>query len=78
MEQIFDRIYIDSDICNGKPIIRGKRITLQDVMKFLSAGETAEEILNQYPLLEPEDITACMRYARELMNHSFIIKRAVA
>ncbi|SFA56723.1 Uncharacterized conserved protein, DUF433 family [Pedobacter suwonensis] len=78
MEQIFDRIYIDSDICNGKPIIRGKRITVQTVMEFLSAGETAEEILNQYPSLEPEDITACMRYATELMNHSFIIKRAVA
>jgi len=78
MEQIFDRIYIDSDICNGKPIIRGKRITVQTVMEFLSAGETAEEILNQYPSLEPEDIIACMRYATELMNHSFIIKRAVA
>ncbi len=78
MEQIFDRIYIDSDICNVKPIIRGKRITVQTVMEFLSAGETAEEILNQYPSLEPEDITACMRYATELMNHSFIIKRAVA
>lgn len=78
MEQIFDRIYIDSDICNGKPIIRGKKITVQTVMEFLSAGETAEEILNQYPSLEPEDITACIRYARELMNRSFIIKRAVA
>lgn len=64
MEQIFDRIYIDSDICNGKPIIRGKRITVQTVMEFLSAGETAEEILKQYPSsLEPEDITACLRYA---------------
>lgn len=51
---------------------------VQTVMKFLSAGETAEEISNQYPSLEPEDITACMRYATELMNRSFIIKRAVA
>ncbi|TCD12632.1 DUF433 domain-containing protein [Pedobacter frigidisoli] len=78
MEQIFDRIYIDSDICNGKPIIRGKRITVQSIMEFLSAGETTEEILKQYPSLEAEDITACMRYATELMNHSFIIKQAVA
>jgi len=78
MEQIFDRIFIDSDICNGKPIIRGKRITVQSVMEFLSAGESAEEILKQYPSLEPEDINACMRYATELMNHSFIIKQAVA
>ena len=78
MEQIFDRIYIDSDICNGKPIIRGKRITVQTIMEFLSAGETTEEILNQYPSLEAEDIKACMRYATELMNHSFVIKQSVA
>lgn len=78
MEQIFDRIYIDANICNGKPIIRGKRITVQTIMEFLSAGETYEDILQQYPSLELEDITACLRYATELMNHSFVIKQAVA
>ncbi|MDQ0637256.1 uncharacterized protein (DUF433 family) [Pedobacter sp. W3I1] len=78
MEKIFDRIYIDANICGGKPIIRGKRITVQTIMEFLAAGETQEEILKQYPSLETEDITACMLYATELMNHSFIIKQAVA
>ncbi|GAA4208440.1 DUF433 domain-containing protein [Pedobacter jeongneungensis] len=78
MEKIFDRIYIDSNICGGKPIIRGKRITVQTIMEFLAAGETSEEILKQYPSLEAEDITACMLYATELMNHSFVIKQAVA
>jgi uncharacterized protein (DUF433 family) len=78
MEKIFDRIYIDANICGGKPIIRGKRITVQTIMEFLTAGETQEEILVQYPSLEAEDITACMRYATELMNHSFVIKQAVA
>jgi uncharacterized protein (DUF433 family) len=47
-------------------------------MEFLAAGETPEEILKQYPSLEAEDITACMLYATELMNHSFVIKQAVA
>lgn len=75
MEKIFDRIYIDSDICGGKPIIGGKRITVQTIMEFLAAGETTEEILKQYPSLEAEDITACMLYATELMNHSFVIKQ---
>jgi uncharacterized protein (DUF433 family) len=68
MEKIFDRIYIDANICGGKPIIRGKRITVQTIMEFLAAGETQEEILKQYPSLETEDITACMLYATELMN----------
>lgn len=63
MEQIFDRIFIDPAICGGKPIIRGKRITVQTIMEFLSAGETEEEILKQYPSLEREDIVACLRYA---------------
>ncbi|QDW26776.1 DUF433 domain-containing protein [Pedobacter sp. KBS0701] len=78
MEKIFDRIYIDANICGGKPIIRGKRITVQTIMEFLAAGETSEEILKQYPSLEAADITACMLYATELMNHSFVIKQAVA
>lgn len=76
MEQLFDRIYIDETICNGKPIIRGKRITVQTILEFLSAGESEEEILRQYPSLEPDDIKACLRFATELMNRNFIIKRA--
>ncbi|TDG37785.1 DUF433 domain-containing protein [Pedobacter changchengzhani] len=78
MEKIFDRIYIDNDICNGKPIIGGKRISVQTIMEFLSSGETKDEILKQYPSLEIEDIDACMQYATELMKNSFIIKQAVA
>jgi len=62
MEQLFDRVYIDEGICNGKPIIRGKRITVQTILEFLSAGESEEEILKQYPSLEPDDIKACLRF----------------
>lgn len=55
-----DRITIDPDICNGKPIIRGMRITAATVLEFLAAGESIEEILRQYPMLEREDIQACL------------------
>lgn len=58
-----DRITIDPKICNGKPIIRGKRITVQTILEFLSAGETHEEILKQYPSLQSEDIYACLKFA---------------
>jgi uncharacterized protein (DUF433 family) len=59
---INSRITIDPDLCNGKPTLRGKRITVQTILEFLSAGETSEEILNQYPSLEAEDINACLAY----------------
>jgi len=61
------RITIDPEICNGKPTIRGKRIAAQTILEFLGAGETAEEILRQYPSLEPDDIRACLRFAALLM-----------
>jgi uncharacterized protein (DUF433 family) len=74
MNFISNRITIDENICSGKPTIRGKRIAVQTVLEFLSAGESAEEILNQYPSLEPEDISACLKFATELMNRNYVIK----
>ena len=63
MQVVSGRITIDEKICNGKPTIRGKRITVQTILEFLSAGESIEEILNQYPTLEREDISACFEFA---------------
>ncbi len=74
MEYIFDRITLDEKICNGKPTIRGKRITVQTILEFLSSGESHEEILRQYPSLEPEDITSCLKFVTELMNKNYVIK----
>ena len=45
MEYIADRITIDDKLCNGKPTIRGLRITVQTILEFLGAGETKEEVL---------------------------------
>jgi len=69
-----ERITVDANICNGKPTIRGKRITVQTILEFLSAGDSKEEILKQYPTLEPEDIDACLRFAADLMGHEYSIK----
>ncbi len=63
MEYLSDRITIDPDLCNGKPTIRGLRITVQTVLEFLGAGETETEILKQYPSLEKADLTACIKFA---------------
>lgn len=69
------RITIDPAICNGKPTLRGKRVTVQTVLEFLGAGESEAEILNQYPSLEPEDIRACLRFAALLMNQSYTLSK---
>lgn len=65
------RITIDPMVCNGKPTIRGKRITVQTILEFLSAGDSTEDILDQYPSLEQEDIRACLRFAAKLMEQRY-------
>jgi uncharacterized protein (DUF433 family) len=74
MSFINGRISLNPDVCNGKPTLRGKRITVQTILEFLSAGETTEEILMQYPSLESEDINACLVFACRLMDHKYILK----
>lgn len=74
MEYLRDRITIDEKICNGKPTIRGKRITVNTILNFLSSGNSEKEILKQYPGLEKEDIKACLQFASDLMNKNYMIK----
>ena len=68
------KITIHPDICNGKPTVRGLRITVQTILEFLSAGESREEILYQYPSLQAEDIDACLMFAGKLMAHRYTLK----
>ena len=63
MEYLAERITIDPDLCNGKPTIRGLRITVQTILEFLGAGESENEILKQYPSLEKDDLIACIKFA---------------
>ncbi|MCB1177964.1 MAG: DUF433 domain-containing protein [Leptospiraceae bacterium] len=75
MEQnLLNRIVINDEILGGKPIIRNKRISAETILEFLSAGESFEEILHQYPSLEKEDILACLQFAVKLMKQNYIIK----
>ena len=62
------RITVDPEVCNGKPTIRGKRITVQTVLEFLAAGDSTEEILAEYPSLELDDIRACLSATAEMME----------
>jgi len=64
-----NRIIIDPEKCNGKPIINGQRITVQTILEFLSCGDSVEDVQKAYPTLEKEDIYACLAYASQVMNH---------
>jgi uncharacterized protein (DUF433 family) len=64
-----DRITFDPSICGGKPCIRGMRIRVRDVLDQLATGASQETILADYPYLEAEDISACLAFAAEQVDH---------
>jgi uncharacterized protein (DUF433 family) len=71
---MWERITLDPDICNGKPVIRGTRITVQTVLEFLAAGDSVDEVLEEYPSLKREDVQSCLDYASKLMaNHYSVV-----
>lgn len=63
-----ERITIDSDICHGKPCVRGMRWPVEVVLDLLSADMTKDEILEDHPELEKEDFIACLNYAKLLLS----------
>lgn len=66
------RITVNPQIYGGKPIIRGMRLAIEHVLGMLAAGDTAQAILEAYPYLEPEDIRACLVFARRLVGRERI------
>ena len=67
--QLLTRITTDPEIFGGKPIVRGRRLAVEHVLGMLAAGDTPETILQGYTWLEPEDIRACLLYARRVVGH---------
>ena len=61
--ELLKRITVRPDIFGGKPIIRDMRIAVEHVLANLAAGETVEDLLENYPFLEPEDVRACLLFA---------------
>ena len=61
---LLQRTSANPDIFGGKPIIRGMRISVESILSLLAQGESSESILQDYPDLEPDDIRACLAYAR--------------
>ena len=66
------RITINPDQCGGRPCIRGMRIRVIDVLDLLAAGLTQDQVLEELPDLEKEDIEAALKYASAKLNHPII------
>jgi uncharacterized protein (DUF433 family) len=73
---LLQRITLDSDICHGKPCIRGLRYPVEFILELLSSGMSVEEILSDYDDLESEDILAVLLYAARLSQVKSIYKIA--
>jgi uncharacterized protein (DUF433 family) len=69
MNNLLNRITIDKNICNGKPSIRGMRFTVSQMMELVASGMSYDDILEDYPYIEAEDISACLHYASCILNN---------
>lgn len=71
-----DRISVDPQVRSGKPCIRGTRIMVSNVLGMIAGGYTIEKILQAYPELTREDITAALDYASQVIDEEKVIRRA--
>ena len=69
---IAQRITVDPEQCGGRPCIRGMRIRVTDVLDLLANGLTADQVLEELPDLEKEDISACLKFASERVDHPVV------
>jgi uncharacterized protein (DUF433 family) len=71
MPDLLDRIVLDPEVRSGKPVIRGTRITVSDILEYLAGGMSQEEILTDFPDLAPEDIRAALVFAAQRERRLF-------
>lgn len=67
-----ERITINPKQCGGKPCIRGMRVRVVDVLDLLAHGLSVEDILQEFPKLEKEDVFAAIRFARKRVEHTVL------
>lgn len=72
MANLIERITVDPEQCGGRPCVRGMRIRVTDVLDLLANDLTPEQVLEELPDLEPEDIRACLHFASRWVNHPVV------
>ncbi len=75
---MYERISVDSRVCHGQACVRGTRIPVHQIVRMLANGDTVEELLEDYPSLEREDILACLDYAAALAEEQVTPIQALA
>jgi uncharacterized protein (DUF433 family) len=73
-DKLLERITINPEVMVGKPTIRGLRITVEQILKALAGGVTVQDLLADYPELEPQDIQAVLLYAAELVSEEQVFE----
>ncbi len=68
-----ERITIDSEVCGGRPCVRGMRITVSQILEMLAGDMTREQILEDFTYLEAADLDACLQYAAHQADHREIL-----
>ena len=71
-QNISERITVNPKQCGGRPCVRGMRIRVTDILDLFAAGLSAEQILEEMPDLEAEDLQACLQYASRRLNHAVL------
>jgi uncharacterized protein (DUF433 family) len=71
-----ERIVIDPNICSGKPVIRGTRIMVKNILGMVAGGYTLERIVQAYPELTAEDVSAALQYAAEVVAEEQVFANA--
>ncbi len=72
--QLYKNIVSNPNICNGKPTIKGTRITVQSVMSFVLAGDTDKDVLKGYPRMTAADLQTCKEFTSMLFEKPALIK----
>lgn len=70
--ELLERITVEPGKCGGRPCIRGYRFRVSDLLELIASGASREEILEDYPFLEAEDITAALTYAARQTDHTVL------
>lgn len=78
VDALLERITFDQQVLRGKPVIRGMRISVEMILELVAKGASKEEILEDYPELEAEDIQAALLYAHHLVAGETIVDRLAA
>ncbi len=74
--ELMNRIVLNPDVLTGKPVIAGTRLSVQFIVGLLAKGMTNQDILNEYPYIEQDDIQACLLYASKSLDNSLFMPLA--